>query len=93
LVPVRWRDQVRLMYFQDGGYMLPNRRATGIEVLARYSNGSIAAMVADANAGKVGLCGPHPEAPQAWYADERLRYPGSTQDLGDDLIATLMKPR
>jgi hypothetical protein len=93
LVPVRWRGQDRLMYFQDGGYMVPKRRAAGIEVLARYSNGSIAAMVANAKAGKVGLCGPHPEAPSAWYTDGKIIYSGPTQDLGDDLIATLMKPR
>jgi glutamine amidotransferase-like uncharacterized protein len=81
------------MYFQDGGYIVPNRRVTGVEVLARYSNGPVAALVADAKAGKVGICGPHPEAPRAWYAEGKLSYPGTTQDLGDDLVAALMKPR
>jgi hypothetical protein len=39
------------------------------------------------------LCGPHPEAPSAWYTAGKLIYSGPTQDLGDDLIATPMTPR
>jgi hypothetical protein len=92
LVPVTWRGAPRWMYFQDGGFMVPKRSATGVSVLARYSNGSIAALVSSRWRGKVGLCGPHPEAPPAWYRDAGLDYGGDTQDLGDDLIDTLMAP-
>ncbi len=90
LVPVTWRGTRRLMYFQDGGFMVPRRKAAGVEVLARYANGTIAALVARSGEGRVGLCGPHPEAPRAWYDRDRLAYPGPTQDLGDDLLATLL---
>jgi hypothetical protein len=94
LVPVTWRGAPRRMYFQDGGFMVPKRAgkkdAAGVSVLARYSNGAIAALVAPRWRGKVGLCGPHPEAPPDWYADAGLVYGGPTQDLGDDLIDTLM---
>jgi glutamine amidotransferase-like uncharacterized protein len=92
VIPVLWRGRRRKMYFQDGGYMVPKRKATGITVLATYTNGSIAACVAPFGLGKVGLCGPHPEAPPEWYSDEKLRYAGPTQDLGDDLVDTLMAP-
>ena len=57
----------RAMYFQDGGYMVPRGKSTGITVLARYTNGSIVALVAPHGREKLGLCGPHPEAPVEWY--------------------------
>jgi Biotin-protein ligase, N terminal len=92
VIPVLWRGQRRPMYFQDGGYMVPKRKATGVTVLARYTNGSIAALVASYGRGKVGLCGPHPEAPEDWYREANLVYVGSNQDLGEDLVDTLMAP-
>jgi glutamine amidotransferase-like uncharacterized protein len=90
VIPILWRGTRREMYFQDGGFMVPKRKATGISVLARYTNGTIAALVAPYRDGRVGLCGPHPEAPPAWYRDAGLDYPGPTQDLGEDLVDTLM---
>lgn len=92
LVPVDWNGATRWMYFQDGGYMVPSKSATEVRVLGRYSNGTIAALVAPFGRGKVGLCGPHPEAPPEWYRTARLRYPGPTQDLGDELVTALMMP-
>ncbi len=92
VIPVIWRGTTRAMYFQDGGFMIPRRKATGITVLARYTNGTIAALVSRYGRGKVGLCGPHPEAPPEWYREGNFTYGGSTQDLGDDLIDTLMVP-
>lgn len=92
VIPVLWRGQRRPMYFQDGGYMVPKRKACDVTVLARYTNGSIAALVARYGRGKVGLCGPHPEAPESWYREANLTYVGPTQDLGSDLVDTLMAP-
>ncbi len=92
LVPVCWRGTTRWMYFQDGGFMVPKKGSTGNTVLATYSNGTIAALVAPRGRGKVGLCGPHPEAPPEWYREGNLSCGGSTQDLGDDLVDTLMAP-
>ncbi len=92
LVSVTWRGTPRRLYFQDGGYIVPKRKAVGVTVLARYTNHSIAALVSSCGRGKVGLSGPHPEAPPEWYRDAGLPYPGSTQDLGDDLVDTLMSP-
>lgn len=88
-----WRDTTRAMYFQDGGYMVPGCKSTRITVLARYTNGALVALVAPPyGRGKVGLCGPHPEAPAEWYWQANLSYGGSTQGLGDDLVSTLMAP-
>lgn len=92
LVPVIWRGKLRHMYFQDGGYMVLEPGTAGVTVLATYSNRAIAAVVVPYGKGKVGLSGPHPEAPPRWYSDDGLVYPGSTQDLGDDLVGTLMAP-
>ena len=90
-VDVNWRGQSRSMYFQDGPYFILNRGASGVTVLATYTNGEIAAMVAPYGKGKVGGSGPHPEADRSWYSAYNLPYPGSTQDLGNDLINTLMQ--
>ena len=73
--------------------MVPRRRAQSqMTVLAHYTNGAIAAVVAPVGSGKVGLCGPHPEAPLDWYREADLAYGGPTQDLGEDLVDTLMAP-
>ncbi|HWM01971.1 MAG TPA: BPL-N domain-containing protein [Actinophytocola sp.] len=92
VITVTWRGTPRQLYFQDGGYMVPKRSAGDVTVLARYTNNTIAAIVASFGSGKVGLSGPHPEAPREWYRDGDLPYPGPTQDLGDDLVNTLMAP-
>ncbi len=92
IVPVNWRGKSRYMYFQDGSYFILNSAATGATVLATYTNGKIAAMVAPYGKGKVGVSGPHPEAPEEWYRAHNLVNPhGISPDLGHDLIDTLMQ--
>ena len=57
-------------------------------------NGYVAAMVQPYGnyGGKIGVCGPHPEAPTTWHAksgvdkDQMVDY-----DLGYNLIDTLMQ--
>ena len=61
-------------------------------VLATYTNGTIAALVASYGKGKVGVSGPHPEATAAWYRAYNLaNSDGMDADLGYDLIDTLMQ--
>ncbi len=61
-------------------------------VLATYTNGKIAALVAPYGKGKVGVSGPHPEATAEWYEASHLVNPeGMHADLGYDLIDTLMR--
>ncbi|WP_260325746.1 BPL-N domain-containing protein [Rhodococcus aetherivorans] len=88
VVPVRWRNQRRHLFFQDGPVF--RLREGGVTVLARYGNGEIAAAVAGYGAGTVGVVGPHPEADRSWYRDGVVNPDGIRFDLGHDLIAAVM---
>jgi glutamine amidotransferase-like uncharacterized protein len=92
LVQVDWRGVRRHMFFQDGTVFPLGSRTTAVTVLARYaSNGMPAALVTPFGRGRVGVCGPHPEAPPAWYNAHGLTNPdGIRPDLGHDLIHSLM---
>ncbi|HEX5541359.1 MAG TPA: BPL-N domain-containing protein [Micromonospora sp.] len=93
LVQIRWRGELRSMYFQDGPVfrLRPGASAT---VLATYDTGEPAAVVAGYGAGRVGVVGPHPEADELWYADVGLTNPeGIRQDLGHDLIESTVYGR
>jgi len=91
IVNVYWRGQLRSMYFQDGPYFRLDRSAAGVMVLATYTNGKIAALVAPYGRGKVGVSGPHPEATTAWYEASHLVNPeGVHADLGHDLLDVLI---
>jgi glutamine amidotransferase-like uncharacterized protein len=79
----------RKIFYQDGPYFWLKEGAQG-QVLARYTNGLIAAMVTPFGAGRVGVCGPHPEANRSWFRLAGLPYPGSTYDLGHQLVDNLM---
>ncbi|HEV7824733.1 MAG TPA: BPL-N domain-containing protein [Mycobacteriales bacterium] len=95
LVDVDWRGRRHRMFFQDGPvFRLPASVPAGVTVLARYtSNGEVAAMVAPFGRGKVGVVGPHPEAPDDWYDAHGLTAErSSAAPLGHDLIAVLMSP-
>lgn len=87
VIPVTWRGGERHMYFQDGpGFELD--AAADVDVLATYSNGVPAVLVASYGRGKVGVAGPHPEATRVWYEDKDLSNPdGYRLDLAYDLIA------
>ncbi|WP_020659626.1 BPL-N domain-containing protein [Amycolatopsis benzoatilytica] len=90
VVPVTWKGKPRHMYFQDGPAFLLDDGADAT-VLATYPNGTAAAVVAPYGKGRAGVCGPHPEADESWYADEDLTNPdGVRLDLAYELIdATL----
>ena len=93
VITVDWpappRAPLRRVFYQDGPYFWLRRGATG-RVLARYTNGLIAAMVVPFGKGTVGVSGPHPEADRSWYALAGLPYPGSTYDLGRRLVDATM---
>ena len=91
ILKVFWRKQPCYMYFQDGPYFILHRGAKEVTVLATYTNGKIAAMVAPYGKGKVGVSGPHPEATTDWYSAHNLNNSDSLNtDLGHDLLAALM---
>jgi glutamine amidotransferase-like uncharacterized protein len=94
LVDVDWGGCRHRMFFQDGPvFRLPAAVSAQATVLARYAaNGEIAAMVAPFGRGRVGVCGPHPEAPDDWYEAHDLPVGRSSAPLGHDLIDVLMSP-
>ncbi|MEV6963979.1 BPL-N domain-containing protein [Hamadaea sp. NPDC051192] len=92
LVRVSWRGRERTLFFQDGPYFR-TRRDADVTVVATYSNGAIAAMVAGFGAGRVAVVGPHPEADEGWYADAKLDSGGVLgTDLGLDLVDEVLTP-
>lgn len=92
VVALHWRGRLRHLYFQDGPVFRIDESRPDVTVLARYANGDVAAVVAAAGRGKVGVTGPHPEATADWYAERGLVDPdGLDADLGQDLVDTLMR--
>jgi hypothetical protein len=92
IVEVKWRGQERRVYSQDPPFFILNPGAPGVSVLARYTNGEIAALVAEHGRGRVGLVGPHPEATSAWFERAHLSQ-GSAMatDLALDLVDSVMR--
>lgn len=92
VIRIRWGKTRRWMYFQDGAYMLPSR-VPGERVLARYSNGLVAALVKPHGLGRVGVVGPHPEADRSWYAGGLWRRDRDGLDLafGHRLVNATMR--
>ena len=90
VIPIIWRGVLRYMYFQDGAAF--SGGPPGTTVVATFTNGLGAAVIAPYGSGKVGVLGPHPEAPQDWYTAHGLTAPvGLNTDLGHDFIETLLQ--
>jgi glutamine amidotransferase-like uncharacterized protein len=91
VVEVGWRGRRRHLFFQDGPVFRLDRTAHDVDVLARYPNGELAAVVVPFGSGRVGVVGPHPEATGDWYRDSGLPDPDPHHaELGHNLIDTLM---
>ena len=91
VVSVRWGGSDRVVYFQGGPYFsVPG--GDGVNILGTYSNGLVAALVAPFGSGRVGVTGPHPEAPASWYRSAGLAVPDPLPfDLGHNLVDTTMR--
>jgi hypothetical protein len=90
LVDVSWRGTRRAVYFQ-GGPDFTIAPGGGATVVASYPNGAIAALSAPYGAGRVGVIGPHPEAPASWYREADLTVPDPLPyDVGHDLVRVTM---
>ncbi|WP_432533451.1 BPL-N domain-containing protein [Kineococcus arenarius] len=92
VVPVSWRGSARHVFFQDGPrFLLDEPAAPGVQVLARYASGAVAALVQGRGRGRVAVVGPHPEATPDWYSHAGLVNPdGVRADLGADLLDALL---
>lgn len=91
VIPIRWGNKKIYMYFQDGAYLIPSA-IPGEKILARYTNGKVAALTKPYGAGRVAVIGPHPEAPRSWYRAAGLRdRDGSDARYGHKLINSVMR--
>ena len=97
IVRIKWHNgDTRMMYFQDGPFFTINSQdpqADRTKIFGYYaSNNEIAALVAPFGAGKVGVIGPHTEAPLQWYKDYNLLDPDGVEAVyGLDVIKALME--
>lgn len=91
LVPLRWEGRTVQAYFQDGSYVGDD--LTGLTVIARSTNGRVAAATRSVGAGRVAVIGTHPEAPLRWYALAGLPTTdrSANQAVGDALLAALLR--
>lgn len=88
-LPIVWGNEFRWMFYQAGpAFRLFPQNRVPVEVLARYRDGSPAAIRFRFGAGKVVLSGPHPEASAKWFAEERLPVPAR---LSEDLAARMIQ--
>jgi glutamine amidotransferase-like uncharacterized protein len=93
LVTLEWRDRPQTVYFQGGPAFVVDADAEDT-ILARYSNGFVAAGVFGLGRGAVGVTGPHPEAPRSWYTDAGLDVPSPLPHAAFmDLVTTTLARR
>ena len=91
VVDLTWRSTRRTVYFQ-GGPSFVITPGSAADVLARYSNGDVAAVVAPFGSGRVGVIGPHPEAPATWYRESGFPVPDPLPfDIGYNLVQATMR--
>ncbi len=68
-LPVKWMGKNRPMFFKAGPNFHPQKSHETMQIIATYSDGSIAALMSTYGKGKVAVCGPHPEARESWKDD------------------------
>jgi hypothetical protein len=90
IVWVTWLGKERSIYYQYGpAFILP--KGSSARVLATYDDGRCAALIADVGAGKVALCGPHPEADETWLEDDPPPADADEWEPTLDLAVSMLK--
>ena len=92
LIPVLWRGQKRIMYYQAGPRFDLLDSKESVEKIATYKGGEIAALRCTYGRGKVSVSGPHPEATKAWLKEDGLDASGwkPTADLAIEMLKDLI---
>lgn len=68
IVKLVWNNgQKYSIYFHDGAAFVETPNIHDANIIARYKNGDIAALIQDHKKGKIGVIGPHPEARKWWF--------------------------
>lgn len=93
LETVTWAGKPREMYFQAGPKFVPEPNAESLDPLARYSDGSLAALTARFGKGWVTVSGVHPEADRSWLQEDHLdaSHWQPTRGLAQDMLRKLME--
>jgi biotin protein ligase-like protein len=92
VIPLRWGGSIRYQYVQDAPYIVASG-VPGEQILSRFTNGRINALVRPYKNGGVGVVGSHPEADRSWYTARMWRQDRDGLDYaqGLQLIAATMK--
>lgn len=89
LTTVRWEGMAREVYVQDAPVLEVDEAR--VRVVARYGDGGVAALRCGYGAGRVVVCGPHPEAPPDWSTGAGLVPPRPpTLDLARRLVSLVL---
>ena len=94
IIPIHWQGKTRPMYSKAGPRFQLVNSSGEVQVIARYEDGSIAALMSSYGQGKVAVCGPHPEARVSWKdeAADGYKWTSST-DLAVDFMKDLLSDR
>lgn len=92
ILPIRWMGATYPMYFQ-GGPAFELTAPARVQVIAKYADGQVAALVRSYGRGKVAVIGPHPEADAAWTDHlPRAEHWTSTRHLLVELLRKMLAP-
>jgi glutamine amidotransferase-like uncharacterized protein len=89
LETIQWYGKNVILYFQGGPTFILDKNAKDIHIIARYSNGDIAALESPYGNGKVVVIGPHPEADKTWLEEDGID--ASHWQPRQELIVNLIK--
>lgn len=88
LATVNWNGVKRSIFLEGGPYLIIPSESEGVEIVATYSSGAVAAARTTFGEGRVFITGLHPEAPTIWTEEDNIRDPdGSDQDLAAQMVS------
>ena len=93
IVKINWKGNGPLpIYFHDGAaFKDEGRRDCFANVLGRYKNKEIAALVQTKGNGSIGVIGPHPEAQKWWFYSQNRIKDGWTYGVQHEILLDLME--
>lgn len=93
ILPIHWRGKIRPMFVKAGPSFQPTAGSTPVQIIATYSDGSVAGLLTTYGAGRIAVVGPHPEARPPWK-DEAKNSDAwvSSTDLAVALVRELLDP-
>ena len=87
IVELTWKKEKKKIYFHDGpSFFIKQKKELDINVYAKYTNGDMAAFIQKYGEGKIGLIGPHPEAPKWWFYTQPRVKDGWHDSIQHDLF-------